>query len=861
MPIPRPTLFALTFFLNALAAVGAETIASNEPNAAEAREIPLPAIETALPSLPGPEALPVRKELPDVLTTDRGEKVTTRNEWQQRRAEILDVLSYYAVGRAPPPPGNVKGREISSQSLAGGKFRYRLVHLTFGPDDRLGLDIGIYTPAAGGPFPAVISPAGTPPGATPLPRLPAGPTQGRGTDVLLVVGPGDAKTDAAPARRPPPADPEKIAAGSVALARGYAYVTFNYNDCGEDTTLRNADGSWAYRTTRFFPAYPDYDWGLLRAWAWGVSRIIDFLETDPAIDKTKLIVTGASRTGKSAMVAAAFDERIALGAPVVTGGGGIGAYRLAGPRGSETLDVMVKKYPNWFSAHLREFRGKVEMLPFDEHWFLAACAPRPFIALEGTTDVISLPEAVRASIEAAKPVYALFDAEDRLGVNYANHGHAFTDDDWNAMLDFADRHLRGRKVDRAFNAFPTIATAPPIFNVRDFGAVGDGVAKDTAALQKALDACAVSGGGEVYVPTGKYLSGSLQMGMRTTLRLADEAAIVGSGDFNDYPMIDIRWEGRWQPGRRALIYAANVDHIAIVGRGRIEGNPAVAAPQNPRGAVVLEPISCTDVHWEGFTVTQGGNWATHPTDCTDVTIKNVTITGRRDGIDVDSCKQVRIEGCHIDTGDDSISLKSGRGLNGARIGKPTEDVLITNCTLRCSRFACIGIGSEISAGVRNIRIEHCTMDARTHAIYIKSRVGRAGLSDGIAAEDLEITGGSFLRINLASAGNTNTADDPVEGPLGIPEAHHFSFSNVRVRGKTLVEATQISPEKPLVGLTLANITGTCDKGITLANIRDVVLRDVKVTGFTGPLLAIDNVTGEGLEGAEKFVAPSTAAPR
>ena len=87
-------------------------------------------------------------------------------------------------------------------------------------------------------------------------------------------------------------------------------------------------------------------------------------------------------------------------------------------------------------------------------------------------------------------------------------------------------------------------------------------------------------------------------------------------------MMDIRWEGRWQPGRRALIYSANVDHTGIIGPGRIEGNPAVAAPQNPRGVVVLEPISCNDVRWEGFTVTQGGNWATHPTYCTDVTIKN-----------------------------------------------------------------------------------------------------------------------------------------------------------------------------------------------------------------------------------------------
>ena len=116
-----------------------------------------------------------------------------------------------------------------------------------------------------------------------------------------------------------------------------------------------------------------------------------------------------------------------------------------------------------------------------------------------------------------------------------------------------------------------------VYNVRDFGATGNGTNKDTTAFQKALDTCAVSGGGEVLVPAGRYLIGSVQLGYQTILRLAPDSVIVGSGDTNDYPMLDIRWEGRWQPGRRALIYAANVDHTGIIGPGRIEGNPAMAA--------------------------------------------------------------------------------------------------------------------------------------------------------------------------------------------------------------------------------------------------------------------------------------------
>ena len=407
-------------------------------------------------------------------------------------------------------------------------------------------------------------------------------------------------------------------------------------------------------------------------------------------------------------------------------------------------------------------------------------------------------------------------------------------------------------------------TAPTAktYNVRDFGATGDGTNKDTAAFQKALDACAVSGGGDVIVPAGSYLIGSVQMGNRTILRLQPDSVITGSPDLADYPMLDVRWEGRWQPGRRALIYSANVDHTGIVGPGRIEGNPGVAAPQNPRGSVVLEPISCNDVRWEGFSVTQGGNWATHPTYCNGVEITNVNIRGGRDGIDIDSCKNVRVEGCALDTGDDAISLKSGRGLDGARLGKPTEDVLISRCRLNCRAFACVGIGSETSGGVRNVRIEHCQLSAlRSFAIYIKTRLGRAGVNENIAGEDLEVLAGGFLRVNLISAGNSNPADDPVAGAPGIPEGRNFQFSNIRVAGGTLADVTQISAEKPLQGLVLENISGACAAGISLQHVRNAVVGGIHVTGFSGPLLATNDVTGAGLESAEKYTPPPARGAR
>jgi hypothetical protein len=306
---------------------------------------------------------------------------------------------------------------------------------------------------------------------------------------------------------------------------------------------------------------------------------------------------------------------------------------------------------------------------------------------------------------------------------------------------------------------------------------------------------------------------------------------------DDYPVAQVHWEGRWIPGHPALI----------------------------------EPINCANLRFEDFSTSYHLMWSLHPTLCRNVTIKNLTIRstgGNGDGIDIGFCQHVLIDRCDIATGDDCISLKSGRGAEAASQilssdSKPgvnpaitTEDVTITNCTFADSIFACIGIGSETSGGIRNVRINDCKFTAaKTFAVYIKSRPGRGAFIEDISCNNLDVSSnvGGFLRFNILNSGLMG--EDPVPGDDGIPTIKNFRFTNIKVdNAPILVDGTGIHPQTPR-RLHPRERHCTCAKGIFLANIKDAVIKDIKVTGFTGPLLNINNVTGKGLTGATTIDPP------
>ncbi len=423
---------------------------------------------------------------------------------------------------------------------------------------------------------------------------------------------------------------------------------------------------------------------------------------------------------------------------------------------------------------------------------------------------------------------------------------------------------------RARSTAPKTPPRPNLtLNIRDFGALGNGAAKDTNAIQQAIDRCSALGGGEVLFPAGNYLTGAIALRTKTILRLDQDATITGTSDFDDYPVTQVRWEGKWIPGHTALIYALDSSDIGIIGPGKIVGNPALGGRPRPgsplRHPALIETINCNNLRFENFSTSYHLMWSLHPTCSKNISIKNLTIRstgGNGDGIDIDSCQHVVIDNCDISTGDDCISLKSGRGAEGYAQLNTTEDVTITNCTFADSIFACIGIGSETSGGIRNVRIRDCKFTAaKTFAIYIKSRPGRGAFIEDIVCDNLDVSGttGGFLRFNILNSGIQDS--DPVPGDEGIPTIRNFQFTNIRVDNvPVLVDGTAVHPRKPLDGLTLANITGSCAKGISLANINNAVIRDINVTGYSGPLLSTANVTGTGITGAATVELPKVPDP-
>jgi hypothetical protein len=340
--------------------------------------------------------LATTRELPDPFKMANGKRITSKDQWPARRAEIMRQVLEIEYGRVPTEAVEVKAAEMSSSDP--GVHSYTLA---MGPSGKVPVPLVLTLPKGDGPFPVIV------------------------------------KGDLCWGR----VKPDIVAA---VIERGYALAEFDRTQVAPD----NKD-----RSTGVYPLYTDYDWGGLAAWAWGYSRVIDYLETRSDIDKTKIIITGHSRGGKATLLAGAMDERVALTVPNGSGCGGAGCYRVQWPT-SENIRAIVTVFPYWFAPHFGQFIGHVEQLPFDQHELKAAIAPRALFTTDSLDDLWANPLGTQISFLASREVFEFLGAGEKTGLHYRRGKHEQNLEDFTALLDFADWQLRGKSPAQKFDELP-----------------------------------------------------------------------------------------------------------------------------------------------------------------------------------------------------------------------------------------------------------------------------------------------------------------------------------------------------------------------------------------------------------------------
>jgi polygalacturonase len=318
------------------------------------------------------------------------------------------------------------------------------------------------------------------------------------------------------------------------------------------------------------------------------------------------------------------------------------------------------------------------------------------------------------------------------------------------------------------------------FPITRFGAVAGG-ADCTGAIRRAIEACHAAGGGHVVVPAGVFRTGGIRLLSGVDLHLDAGATLRFSTDPAAYlPVVLSRWEGIECMNYQALIYAQGQENIAVTGTGTLDGGASLAnwwawtrrrggqpAPatadsralnqMGDRGVPVaqrvfgaghylrpnfFQPFDCRNVLISGVTIVRSPMWEINPELCTNVTVRDVKISSlgpNNDGCDPESSRDVLIEGCVFNTGDDCIAIKSGRNADGRRVGVPAEDLIVRDCQMR-DGHAGVAIGSEVSGSCRNVFVEDCTMDSPhlDRVLRLKSNAERGGVIENVYLRHLKV---------------------------------------------------------------------------------------------------------------------------
>ncbi len=402
-------------------------------------------------------------------------------------------------------------------------------------------------------------------------------------------------------------------------------------------------------------------------------------------------------------------------------------------------------------------------------------------------------------------------------------------------------------------------------------------ALETALLQGAIDAAAAKGGGTVRVAPGRHVTGSLVLRSDITLELDAGAVLAGSEDPADYPLVETRWEGRHQLTHAPLIGGSGLRNVAITGRGTIDGQGAgwwtrhrAKANEHPRPRLISIADS-SNVLIEGIKAVNSPSWTIHPVRCTNVTVDKVTIRNppdspNTDGINPDSCRYVHIANCHIDVGDDCITIKSGKETEAADRRAPCENITITNCTMARGHGGVV-IGSEMSGDVRNVVISNCVMVGTDCGIRMKTRRGRGGVVEDIRVSNIvmrEVLVPFTMNLfyNALAKGDPIIADRrPRPVDAGTPRFRRIRFSQITADDAHYAAAFLYGlPEMPIEDVTFRDVSiamspdarsGVPDNlddqppmsrvGFFARNIKGLHLEGVEVSGQLGEQFLLTDV--------------------
>lgn len=396
---------------------------------------------------PEVDKLPSHPELPDPLVMFDGSRVASKQQWiDKRRPELKTLFQHYMYGYLLPPEKVAAKIEHEDAKAFDGKATLRDVTISFGPPETPPIHLLLVVPNhRKGPAPVFVGIAFCGNHALvndPAVRLP--------TVWMYPNHPGVKNNRATESGRGKEID---VWALEQSIDRGYAVATFYNGDVDPDRADARQGIQPHLRKKDHKPG--PHDGGTIAAWAWGVHRVVDYLCDHKDIDKKRIAVVGHSRLGKTALLAAALDERIALAIPHQAGCGGTAPSRNDNPK-AESVKRINTSFPHWFDDTFKEFNDRTDRLPFDQHCLAALMAPRPVLFSNAVEDQWANPPGQFKVLQAADPVYRFLGVaglaakempspgkliDSKLGYYIRPGKHSMTKEDWKIFLDYADKHF------------------------------------------------------------------------------------------------------------------------------------------------------------------------------------------------------------------------------------------------------------------------------------------------------------------------------------------------------------------------------------------------------------------------------------